>query len=504
MVVWAMDWPLVAAEVPADEPVAVTAAGHVVACTAAARAAGVRRGMRIRQAVGKLPELRLRPRDPAGETRAFEPLLHRFERDVVARLELLRPGLVALPARGAARYWGGEEPLAERLREAAATLGIACQTGAADTVFAAALAARRDLLVPPGATPRFLADYGLGVLGRPALADLLVRLGIRTLGDFAELPADAVVTRFGPDGAAAQRLARGREDHGLDARPATDGRRVEHRFDPPETRLEAASFAGKALAVRLHRALEEAGLVCARIEVRARMADGRTLARVWRHEGRLSDLAVAERLRWQLQAWQETGALAPTTAGGEGIAQLELVPEHLAPAPGQQQALFGAAAAQEVLSQAAARLQALFGHQAVTRAEEIGGRGPADRIRRVPFGDFAEPGPPQRAAWAGQLPAPHPARVFPAPLPARLLDEAGNLLAVSGRGQLSAAPARLAVGGAAPAPVTGWAGPWPLDEDWWQPGRQRRLARLQAVTDDGRAWLLHVRASRWWAEALYA
>ncbi len=345
--------------------------------------------------------------------------------------------------------------------------------------------------MPPGTTPAFLADYGLGVLGRPALADLLVRLGIRSLGGLAALPADAVVARFGSDGAAAHRLALGREDHGLDARPASDGRRVEHRFDPPETRLEAASFAGKALAVRLHRTLEEAGLVCARIEVRARMADGRSLARVWRHEGRLSDLAVAERLRWQLQAWQETGVLAPTTAGGEGIAQLELVPEHLAPAPGQQQVLFGAAAAQEVLGRAAARLQALFGHQAVTRAEEVGGRGPADRIRRVPFGDSAEPGRPQRAAWAGQLPAPHPARVFSTPLPARLLDEAGNLLAVSGRGQLSAAPARLAVGRAAPVPVVGWAGPWPLDEDWWQPGQRRRLARVQAVTGDGRAWLLH-------------
>ncbi|MEV8546958.1 DNA polymerase Y family protein [Streptomyces sp. NPDC051572] len=504
MVVWALDWPLVAAEVHATEPVAVTAAGRIVACTAAARAAGVRRGMRIRQAVGLLPELRLKPRDPAGETRAFEPLLHRFEHDVVARLEVLRPGLVALPVRGPARYWGGEEPLAVQLHEAAAALGIDCRMGAADTVFAAALAARRAVLVPPGATPGFLSDYGLGVLGRPALADLLVRLGVRTLGAFAALPSGSVLARFGPDGAAAHRLARGVEDHGLGARPSSDGYQVEHRFDPAETRLEAASFTAKALAVRLHHALEEAGLVCARIEVRARMADGRTLARVWRHEGGLSDLAVAERLRWQLQAWQETGALVPTAAGGEGIAVLELVPEHLAPAPGQQQALFGTAAAQEVLGQVAARLQALFGHRAVTRAEEVGGRGPADRIRRVPFGDFAEPGRPPRAPWAGQLPAPHPARVFPTPLPARLLDEAGNLLGVSGRGQLSAAPARLTVGGGTPAPVVGWAGPWPLDEDWWQPGQRRRLARLQTVTDDGRAWLLNVRDNRWWAEALYA
>ena len=52
---------------------------------------------------------------------------------------------------------------------------------------------------------------------------------------------------------------------------------------------------------------------------------------------------------------------------------------------------------------------------------------------------------------------------------AELLDAAGHPVAVSGRGELSADPATLVVGGRPPLAITGWAGPWPLDERWWDP-----------------------------------
>jgi len=48
LAVWCMDWPAAAAaaaaDLPATTPVAVTCANRVIACSAAARAAGVRRG----------------------------------------------------------------------------------------------------------------------------------------------------------------------------------------------------------------------------------------------------------------------------------------------------------------------------------------------------------------------------------------------------------------------------------------------------------------------------
>ena len=84
----------------------------------------------------------------------------------------------------------------------------------ADGLFAAVLAARRDLVVPAGGTPAFLAPLPVGILGRPELAELLDRLGIRTLGEFAALPDAHVLGRFGsrrgplpPGGRRAERRA---------------------------------------------------------------------------------------------------------------------------------------------------------------------------------------------------------------------------------------------------------------------------------------------------------
>ena len=51
--------------------------------------------------------------------------------------------------------------------------------------------------------------------------------------------------------------------------------------------------------------------------------------------------------------------------------------------------------------------------------------------------------------------------------------------------------------------VTGWAGPWAIDERGWDPARHRSASRFQVVDDSGTAWLLVVQGSRWWAEGRY-
>ena len=52
-------------------------------------------------------------------------------------------------------------------------------------------------------------------------------------------------------------------------------------------------------------------------------------------------------------------------------------------------------------------------------------------------------------------------------------------------------------------PVVGWAGPWPIDELWWDEAGARHVARFQLVGGDGSAWLMMVEGSRWWSEARY-
>jgi protein ImuB len=73
---------------------------------------------------------------------------------------------------------------------------------------------------------------------------------------------------------------------------------------------------------------------------------------------------------------------------------------------------------------------------------------------------------------------------------------------VDARGLLSAAPGWLRVSGAW-ARIVAWAGPWPVDERWWDPSAHQRLARLQVTSQEDMAYLLRLVDGRWWVEATY-
>ncbi|MFF8022219.1 DNA polymerase Y family protein [Streptomyces sp. NPDC007896] len=498
---WIPDYPVIAAGALDAGPIAVVHRDEVVACSGSARVAGVRRRMRVRVAQSRCPQLRVVERDIAAEFRVFEPAVRHIEDTVMPRLEVIRPGLIAAPARGPSRYWGGEPHLAERLAAALAEVDLPTRAGIADSVFTAALAARTGQLVPPGGDAAWLAPYPVGVLGLPRLAELLERLGIRTVGAFAALPEKRVLARFGSEGIAAHRTARGHHERPLAVRTDSGEHTVSYVFEPAVHLLDPVVFAAKSSAEQLHERLTAAGVVCARLETVVGLAGGRSLSRTFRHEGRLSSLAVAERVRGVLQAWSDAGLL---DAGGEvGIVKLVLRPEQLTAATGRQSALFGEGRTSEEIERAAARVQALLGHRAVVRAELGGGRGPADQVRLVPFGDL-DTGPRlPDGPWPGRLPAPHPATVFPRWLPAQLTDPRGQQVTVSGRLALSATPDQLTVEGHGEAVVDGWSGPWPALERWWDRGHGRRIARMQITTAGGHAWLLTIEHGRWWAEAHY-
>jgi hypothetical protein len=134
-------------------------------------------------------------------------------------------GICSLPARGPARYFGGEGSLVRSVAGATSAI-TAAGVGVADGLFAAVLAAQHRVVVPPGGTPGFLAPFPVGILGRPDLAELLHRLGLRTLGEFAALPEPHVIGRFGADGVACHRVAGGRSGELEELRQPAAARRV--------------------------------------------------------------------------------------------------------------------------------------------------------------------------------------------------------------------------------------------------------------------------------------
>ena len=452
------------------------------------------------------------PDEAAGrsETRAFGRVVTAVE-EFCPVVEVLRPGMCVLGARGPARYFGGEEALARKIAEAVSAHGFGCHTGVADGQFAACLAARAArpqhaaVVVPAGGTRQFLAPWPVHLLAGAGLAGPLTRLGIRTLGDFAALPARDVASRFGAEGTAAQRVARGQEARRLATGTPSAGFSAALEFDPPAY-AEPVVFAAKGLAEQMLARLAARGLSCVRVRVEVTGADGRESARLWRHDGLLSALAVAQRVRWQLDGWHPAGAGedgGPADESPGGVAMLRLVPDQLVPDEGRQLGLWGDELVSDRVERAAVRLQAMLGHESVAHPVLAGGRGPAERVVLVPFGDVRDARLPADRPWPARIPPPAPATVYPVPLPAQVIDAAGTPVTVSGRAVISAPPDALATGNGPWLAITAWAGPWPVTERWWDERHATRRARFQLVTEDGIAWLAAIERGRWQIEARY-
>jgi protein ImuB len=373
----------------------------------------------------------------------------------------IRLGVCALPARGPARFFGGEEAVVSRLTAAveeaavevdakasqaagAAPAGAAALVGVADGLFAAMLAARSGVIVPTGATAAFLAPFSVATLGRHDLAVTLQRLGVTNLDQLAALPPASVSDRFGADAAACHAVARG----------------------------ESGELPG------------------------------------------LRDRAVTRRLRVARGEDPDRGT-GNGTGTGTGVR----------PSPVQPGFFGGASEADVRAARSFVRVQERLGIDAVLVGRLQGGRDPAGQSVLLPWGSpevegsinasraagrdgggedsgtLEAAGSARGAPWPGRLPPPAPSDVLQEPPRAELVDAEGNAMVVSGRGLLHAAIDRLSVDGGPWQEVVGWAGPWPVTERWWEV--RRRRARLQVVTADGVARLLCSERGRWWVEAVY-
>ncbi|MEO6091186.1 MAG: DNA polymerase Y family protein [Umezawaea sp.] len=514
LTVWCQDWPVVAAavvaSVSAQVPAAVVLGNEVVHCSATARAEGVRRGQRKRAAQARCPGVVLFDDDPERDARVFEPVAAAVEH-LAPGIEVVRPGLVAVPAQGPVGYFGGAEAAAEKLIDhVGAVAGVEVQVGVADGLFAATLAAHRGLIVPAGQVSEFLAPLGIAELDQPAerrrgraeLVDLLRRLGLRTLGAFAAVPERDVASRFGAEAVLAHRSARGLEERAHDRRTPPSELSVEQPLDPPVERVDAAAFVAKGLAERLHVGLVGRGLACTRLGIRATTESGEELKRVWRCAEPLTPQGIADRVRWQLDGWLTTTRLTAA------LTALRLDPEEVVGAAALQLGLLDHAHG-DVADRAARALvhvQGLLGPEAVVTPVLGGGRGPAERVRLVPWGDERVPRADPDEPWPARLPAPSPATVPVEPVPAALVDETGADVGVTGRYELTAPPHRVLLGGRA-RDVRGWAGPWPVDERWWDAEAAHRAARLQVLTvgENGseQAFLLVRTGGRWAVEGVY-
>ena len=523
LVVWVPDWPVVAvtrdgqSPLDAATPIAVMHKGAVLACSAAARAEGVRRGQRRRDAQARCPKLLIVDGDPVRDQRVFAPLVSRLEQ-LAPGVQVLAPGVCALRARGPARYYGGEAAAATALSGALIEEGLAdVRAGVADGPFTAEQAARMAThpgapvrIVAAGEAASFLAPLPITQLEDESVVDLLARLGVHTLGQFAALPPDRLVERFGLRGARLHALAAGADSQPVTPRTPPPELHREVAFEPPLELAEQVAFGVRVAAEEFITLLGAVDLVCTELRVVVTGERGEHSSRVWLHPGAFDASAVVDRVRWQLAEQALRSA----------VAHVRLEPERVDAAAHHIRALFGGGPDEKV-HHALSRVQAMLGHRGVLTPAVGGGRWLQERQVLVPWGDRAggdraggdraggnRAGGGRAAAaardrpWPGSLPDPLPATVFAAPLAVDVIDADGDMVAVDGRGELTGIPATLVLAGRERM-IERWAGPWPVIERGWDAVRARQAHRFQIVDVVQTAWLLVCEAGVWHAEGRY-
>lgn len=264
--------------------------------TAAAEAVGVKPGMRLGEALATCPALVLVERDPSAVEREWEGVLRRLE-DSGFAVDPVEHGVVVFETKGVERLYGGVEGALQRALAAVGS-GWDPRIGAATrrfTALAAASVARpgQILVVAAPDEESFLQPLPLSLLplSQERYAEL-EGLGLRRIGELAEIPGVAVAERLGAEGRKAWRLAHG------GSRARVRGRRPAFELAEAITFPEAVGnelTLRRALGALLERLLarpERAGRPFRKLAVAARLVDGGS----WRRTLTLRD-ATAEPAR---------------------------------------------------------------------------------------------------------------------------------------------------------------------------------------------------------------
>jgi DNA polymerase-4 len=212
--------------------------GVVSTASYEARKFGVRSAMPLRTAGRLCPDGIFVPVDGTkyqAESRRVMTILRRF----TSRVEQVSIDEAFLDVAGSEALFGPPEEIARRIRSAIREeTGLTASVGVATSKLVAKIGSdlrKPDglVVVPAGEEAAFLAPlpvsrlWGVG----PATATALAELGVRTIGDLAALPPDALVRRFGKHGAELIDRA-----HGIDRDPVHEPDAVksvghEHTFD---------------------------------------------------------------------------------------------------------------------------------------------------------------------------------------------------------------------------------------------------------------------------------
>jgi protein ImuB len=452
--------------------------GRVIDLDTRAYALGARIGMTLLQAGvhfhGSAQTPRIVVDDPARDRAVWERVLDAL--DAASPLvEDTAQGTALLEMRGVA---GTQERWLAIVREALAELGLPFAVALAHNRFVARVAA----LVADGArmhagnAPAFLAPLPLQVLGldEPTM-ERIELLGIRTLGELAALPHGPFVRRFGPQAGRWHAWAAGVDETPLVPRPRT--LRIDRTLFGEGTaeREDQLLFALRSLIARVCDDVAYIGKRCAVLRLHLECEDGATheiLARL--AQPTALPTTMFDLLRAKLEG---TTLHAPVIGLRLGAERFEEA--------GSPLGLFATGDPDpESVAIALARLDAALGEHHVLRARLQEGFRHESQFVYEPF--VAQPltGIAQTPTAAGREPA-------QATLTLRLIRPRAVAVRLS-----QGVPA--SVGGSA---VVRLAGPWRIDESWWERPLQRE--EYDVLLADGALLRIAHESGAWFVRGTY-
>ncbi len=356
--------------------------GNVLDANPAAVELGVRRGMPLGSAHRLAPEATFLDPEPERDAAAIEAALERlavFSPGVAGISDPADPafGLLEVQVDGLERLWGVEPALTARLVEALAPiLPGAPRVGIAGTRFAATVAAataapgdRSAMIVGPGDEAIFLGPLPAGLLTPDE--DVRVRLsrfGLHRIDAVAGIARSALVARFGDEGARIHARAIGEELEPFRPRRTPERLRLGIGLEPAIEELEPLRFVLHRLTAALADQLVARGAATGRVELRL------SLDPAFARRGNPTELCVEQRLP-ELSADAEAierllFARLEREPPPVAVSRLELELSEVAPASGQQLALFIPQANRvSRLRWQLARLALAFGEDRIGRVE---------------------------------------------------------------------------------------------------------------------------------------
>ena len=365
---------------------------------------------------------------------------------------LLRAGSgdVVLDVSGLERLLGNPSTIAAELARAGAL-----RVAVAPSQIAARLLARArpGVSVVSGDLETALGDIPLAVLrdlvtdaddpivtAHPSPFDVMERWGLKTLGEFATLPARDLSARLGQPGIRLQRLARGIDARPLVPDPGTVRFVQSIELEWPIDALEPLSFVFARLLDPLSEALERADRGAAAIRLDLRLTDRTIHTRCLQLPAAMRDPRVLRTL------------LLLDLESHPPSAAVDIVTIEADPAPAriiQYSLLERALPSAETLATLTARLDALVGAGCCGSAELLDTHRP-DAFRMIPFTGSAQRSPPQSFGGTSVL------RRFRPPVAVRVTVERGR-------------PVQMAIDrrGMPGGRVVQAAGPWRTSGGWW-------------------------------------